>query len=94
MCGCIFALGAAMFPRLGVLFLWLFTPLVNRAFDSIVVPILGIVFLPFTTLVYVLVWSPLVGVSSWGWVWVVLAFFFDLGAYAGSAFGSRRRVGF
>ena len=66
MCGCVFALGAAFFPRLGVLALWLFTPLVNRAFDTIIVPILGIIFLPFTTLVYVLVWNPLVGVSRWG----------------------------
>jgi hypothetical protein len=83
-----------MFPRLAVLFLWLFTPLVTRAFDSIVVPILGILLLPFTTLVYVLLWNPVLGVSTWGWALVILAFFFDLGAYAGSAFGNRRRVGF
>ncbi|NIN65880.1 MAG: hypothetical protein GTO63_14540 [Anaerolineae bacterium] len=89
-----FALGAAFFPRLGVLFLWLFTPLVSRAFDTIIVPILGIIFLPFTTLVYVLVWHPVVGVTGWGWVWVILAFLFDLGAYAGSGFGNRRRLGY
>ncbi len=94
MCGCIFALGAAFFPRLGVLALWLFTPLVSRAFDTIIVPILGIIFLPFTTLIYVLVWHPVVGVTGWGWVWVILAFLFDLGAYAGSGFGNRRRLGF
>jgi uncharacterized membrane protein len=93
-CGCIFALGAAFFPRLGVLFLWLFTPLVNRAFDTIIVPIVGIIFLPFTTLVYVLVWHPVVGVAGWGWLWVILAFLFDLAAYAGSGFGNRRRLGF
>ncbi len=59
---CLFAIGAAFFPRLALLFVWLFTPLVNRAFSGgILLPLLGIIFLPFTTLIYVLVYIPGIG---------------------------------
>ncbi len=91
-CGCLFALGAAFFPRLAVLFVWLFTPLVNRAFTTVLWPLLGIIFLPFTTLMYVLVYNPLVGVVGWGWLWVILGLILDLSSYGGSAYGNRNRM--
>src|SRR5262245_24098590 len=92
-CGCLFALAAASAPRLVLLFTWLFTPLVSRAFHSaFLVPLLGIIFLPFTTLMYVLVWSPAVGVTGWGWFWVILGLLLDIGSYSGSAYGNRGRM--
>lgn len=92
-CACLFALGAASFPRLALLFTWLFTPLVTRAFQStLLVPLLGIIFLPFTTLMYVFVWSPVNGLAGWGWFWVVIGFLLDLGSYSGSAYGNRGRL--
>ena len=33
-CGCLFALLAVLSPRLAFLLLWIFTPLVTRAFDE------------------------------------------------------------
>jgi hypothetical protein len=91
MCGCIFALGAAFFPRIGVILLWIFTPLVSRAFSGIILPILGLIFLPYTTLFYVLVYNPVTGVSIWGILFVILGFLFDLGSYAGGGWSGRRR---
>jgi hypothetical protein len=89
----LFALGAASFPRLALLFTWLFTPLVTRAFHGgFLVPFLGILFLPFTTLMFVLAWQPVVGLTGWGWLWVILGFLLDLGSYSGSAVGNRGRV--
>jgi hypothetical protein len=92
MCGCIFALLAVLSPRLALLILWLFTPLVTRAFASFIVPILGIIFLPFTTLFYVLAWRPGFGVIGWGWLWVILGFIIDLAAYGGSGYTNRNRI--
>ncbi len=90
---CIFALLAVMFPRLALLFLWLFTPLVTRAFHSaFLIPLLGIIFLPFTTLMYVLVWVAPFGVVGLAWFWVVLGFLIDLGSYASGGYSNRRRV--
>ena len=45
-------------PRLGVIVLWLFTDYINRAFDSWLWPLLGLIFLPWTTLMYILVAVP------------------------------------
>ena len=65
--GCLFAILAVSFPRLALFFVWLFTPLVYRAFDTFLVPLLGVIFLPFTTLMYVLAYIPGVGLTGWGW---------------------------
>jgi hypothetical protein len=75
-----------------LLFTWLFTPLVSRAFQSVfLVPLLGIIFLPFTTLMYVLSWTP-VGVTGWGWFFVIIGLLLDIGSYTGSAYGNRNRL--
>jgi len=89
---CLFALLALASPRLALIFLWLFTTLVTRPFDTFVVPLLGFIFLPFTTLAYVLVWTPAYGVTGWGWFWVILGLIVDLGAYGSSAYSNRSRM--
>lgn len=91
--GCLFALFAGAFPRLGSLFIWLARPeLFNAAFNgSWLWPILGILFLPFTTLMYVLLWSP-AGLIGWDWFWLILAVFLDLTHYAGTAYGGKDRI--
>src|SRR5579859_3206309 len=78
----------AIFARLALLVVWVSTPLVNRAFHGgWILPLLGIIFLPITTLAYVLVYYISGSVTGWGWLWVVLAFLLDLGA---SSFPARR----
>jgi hypothetical protein len=73
----------ALFARLALLVVWLSTPLVYRAFHGgWLLPLLGILFLPITTLAYVLVYYISGGVTGWGWLWVVLAFILDLGAHS------------
>ena len=44
-------------PRLVLLFMGFFTDLVRTAFGGILIPLLGFILLPFTTLAYVLVWD-------------------------------------
>jgi hypothetical protein len=91
-CGCLFALFAGFAPRLAFLFVWFFTPLVNRAFSgSWLWPLLGVIFLPFTSLMFVFVWTP-VGLAWWGWLLVVVGFLIDIGGYGGSAYGNRDRL--
>jgi hypothetical protein len=88
--GCLFAILAALSPRLALVLVWIFTNLVDRAFEGFLLPLLGLIFLPFTTLLYVLAYKPVVGVSGWGWFLVFLGVLFDLGSYGGGAFGRRR----
>jgi hypothetical protein len=89
--GCFFIILGAFAPRIALIFLWLFTPLVFRAFGSFIAPLIGLILLPFTTLIYVLVYIPGVGLTSWGWFWVILALLIDIGTYSGGAYGYRKR---
>jgi len=79
---CLFAIIGAFAPRLAFILLWIFTPLVNEAFNSIVLPILGVIFLPFTTLFYVLVINILGPYNIWGWALILIGFLLDLRNYS------------
>ena len=71
----------ALFARLALLIVWLSTPLVHRAFQGgWVLPLLGILFLPITTLTYVLVYYISGSVTGWAWLWIALACLLDLAA--------------
>lgn len=83
--GCLLAIFAGFFPRIALVCLWIFTNDVDRAYDSFIVPLLGLIFLPLTTLVYALAWSPVGGVEGIEWLWVGLALVLDLSAYGGGA---------
>lgn len=91
--GCLFAIFAGGFPRLATLFLWLARPLrVNATFgDRWFLPLLGVVFLPFTTLMYVLLWQP-GGLFGWDWFWIVLAVILDIGHVGGTAYANRNQI--
>jgi hypothetical protein len=65
--------------------------LVGRAFDTFIVPLLGLIFLPFTTLLYVLAWRPGFGLSGLGWVIVVIGLLLDLGSYGSGGYANRGR---
>ena len=62
--GCLFALTAGFFPRIALVLLWIFTDDVDRAFDSSWIPLLGLIFLPLTTIMYALTWAPVVGIEG------------------------------
>ena len=92
---CLFALMAAFAPRIALFLLWIFTPLVNASFNSWIMPwlwpILGVIFLPFTTLMYVLVVGPLRPTNFWGWLCVGLGFLIDLRAVSDAA-ANRKQI--
>ena len=52
--------------------------------------LLGIIFLPFATLIYVLLYTPGRGVTGWDWFWVAIAALLDIGHWG--AGGSQRRA--
>ena len=71
----------ALFSRIALFVVWLTTPLVNHAFHGgWILPLLGLLLLPITTLTYVLVYYVSGSVAGWGWLWVALAVLIDLAA--------------
>jgi hypothetical protein len=76
-------------PRVALLAWWIFGERVDLAFDTWVWPLLGLIALPWTTLAYVLVWSPIVGVDGAEWIVVALGFLGDVLTYSSRAAASR-----
>ena len=90
---CLFALLAGVFPRIAFAIYWIARPgVVDAVFGTFVWPLLGLIFLPFTTLMYTILWSPGSGVSGSDWVWIAIALLLDLGHYGASAYGNRDRI--
>jgi hypothetical protein len=88
--GCLFLLIAALSPRLAVILMWAFTPWVDRATDTLIWPLLGLVFLPITTLLYVILWNTGgFGVDGWEWILVTFGVLADLASYGGGLYGRR-----
>ena len=84
--GCLFAMFAGIFPRLALFILWIARPArIDAAFDTFLLPLLGIIFLPFATLIYVLLYTPGRGLTGWVWFWIVLAGLLDISHWAASA---------
>jgi len=84
--GCFFVIFAGLFPRLALFIVWITRPtLVDAAFTTWIWPLLGIVFLPFATLLYVILYTPGVGLTGWEWFWVVIAGLLDASHWGVSA---------
>ena len=88
---CCLALTAGFIgPRVALLFWWLVdNDRWDAAFGSWFWPVLGVIFLPWTTLGYLIVWSPIVGVDGWEWIIVGLGVALDLATYSSRAAASR-----
>lgn len=90
---CLLAILAAFFPRLVIILLALFTSYLERAYDTFIIPLLGFLFLPFTTLAYAWAINTNGSVSGLYLVIVVIAVLLDLGSYGGGGSTYRRRRG-
>ena len=90
---CLFAILAGVAPRIAFAILWIARPtVVAAAFgDFLLWPLLGLVFLPFTTLMYTILWGP-GGLTGFDWIWVGIAFVLDIGHYGYSAYGNREQL--
>lgn len=90
--GCLLALMSAFAPRLVFLIIWIARPsYIDAVFDTFILPLLGLIFLPFATLMWVLLDAPPVGVHGFDWVWIGLAVLLDLSHYA-TAYSQRGQV--
>jgi hypothetical protein len=77
---CLVLLASGLGPRIVLAGWWIFGDKVDVAFGSWIWPLLGLLFLPWTTLFYVIVWS-IGGVSGAEWLLVALGLLLDIGTY-------------
>jgi hypothetical protein len=87
--GCLFVMFAGIFPRMALFIVWVARPtMVDSAFETWIWPLLGFLFLPFATLIYVILWRS-GGVNGGDLFWVGLAALFDI-AHWGASYTQRR----
>jgi hypothetical protein len=92
---CCLALTAGFLgPRVALFIWWVFGNKVDAAFDTWIWPLLGLIFLPWTTLAYVLAWGPINAVSGAGWLVVALGFAADIATYSARAAKSRYQTAY
>jgi len=90
--GCVLACVALLAPRVTLFFIWALTAWFPRAYNTVVWPLLGFLFLPYTTLAYM---AAMLHnnhrLTGWWIVLLVVAILFDLGSSSGSGASSRRK---
>lgn len=91
---CAFTTLVLLGPRFAGLLWWLIQPARwTAAFNgSWLWPVLGLIFVPWLTLMFVLVAPG--GIVGFDWVWLGLALVGDIGSYSGGAYGNRNRLGY
>jgi hypothetical protein len=88
---CAFATIVLLGPRITGIIWWLIRPaLWQAAFSTFVWPVLGLIFLPWTTLMYMLIFPG--GIVGIEWFLIGMAVFADLASYGSSAYGNRERI--
>jgi hypothetical protein len=89
---CIVALMGLIGPRTAALVWWLVDqPRWEQAFSHFIWGFLGFIFLPWTTLAYVLVGYN--GMRGFDWIWLAIGVLLDLAMTGGGAKSRRRRAG-
>jgi hypothetical protein len=89
---CFVVLVVVMFPRIALALMWYFSTYLQRAFHGgLLLPVIGFIFLPLTTIVYA--WEmnshrPTAGINL---VWLLIAVIVDLGGLGGGARRQSRR---
>jgi hypothetical protein len=82
---CVLILLAFFTPRIVLVILWLFTTYLSRAYEGFLLPFLGFLFLPATTLAYAIAQNELGGMNGLGIVVVLIGLAVDIGLLGGGA---------
>lgn len=90
--GCLLILVGLLLPRAAIVLIWLFTDWLHAVFDVWLWPLLGFIFLPYTTLAYVAAMLNTGGTITLGWlILIIVAVLADV-AHWGGGYRTRRRA--
>jgi len=89
---CLVALLALLAPRVTIILLVLLSDYIGSAYQTILWPVLGFIFAPFTTLAYAFAINANGSVTGLYLVLVIVAVLLDLGALGGGESARRTRV--
>ena len=90
--GCLTAV-VSSFSRIMLLFAWIARPaLMDATFGTFIIPCLGFLFLPFTTLMYVFLVQGVGTIQGLDWLWLFLAVILDLASVGAAGATNRDRI--
>jgi hypothetical protein len=90
---CLLTLVVLMFPRVILVLMWLFSNYLDRAYHGLVIPLLGFIFLPITTIVYAWMVNTGLPIAGFNLVILIIAVLLDAGSHgSGAGYYRRRRV--
>lgn len=89
---CLFLFVLLLFPRVALALMWFFSTYLQRAFHGeMLMPLLGFIFLPLTTLVYAWELNNHMATAGINLLWLLIAVVIDLGGLGGGAHRQSRR---
>ena len=77
--GCFLSLAIVIAPRLMLILAWIFSERWDVVWGNTWLwPLLGTLFAPYTTIMYLLTWNPVSGIAGWDWMWIIMGVLLDL----------------
>ena len=81
------------FPRIALVLLFLLSNYLQRAYHGLLIPLLGFIFLPLTTLAYAWITNTGLPIAGINLVILIIAVVIDLGGLSGGEYHRRSRWG-
>jgi hypothetical protein len=88
---CLVVIVFLAFPRIALALLFLFSNYLQRAYNGLLLPVLGFLFLPLTTLAYAWMTNTRQPIAGFNLVLLIIAVVIDLGGLSGGEYHRRRR---
>jgi hypothetical protein len=88
---CLFLILVLAFPRIVLLVLFFFTDYLNHAYQNLLLPLIGLIFLPLTTIAYAWMVNSHMPLEGANLLILILAVILDLGGLGGGEYHRRRR---
>ena len=88
---CLLLIVFLAFPRIALVVLFLFTDYLQRAYHGLLLPLIGFLFLPLTTLAYAWMMNTRQPIAGINLVILIIAVVIDLGGLSGGEYHRRTR---
>jgi hypothetical protein len=88
---CLLLIVFLAFPRIALAVLFLFTDYLQRAYHGLLLPLIGFLFLPLTTLAYAWMMNTRQPIAGINLVILIIAVVIDLGGLSGGEYHRRSR---
>jgi hypothetical protein len=88
---CLLLIMFVAFPRIALVLLFLFSNYLQRAYHGLLLPLLGFIFLPLTTLAYAWMVNSNLPIAGLNLLILIIAVVIDVGSLGGGEYHRRRR---